>query len=100
MPLCVSWESLLKGGLLPFLKETALPNPPRPGGIALLPKSLPPPKRKGPWRSSSPPNHPCSSPGGAELTPPQGCGAGGAGTRCPRDIAPGSREPRGSPAFR
>lgn len=40
MPLCVSWESLLKGGLLPFLKETALPNPPRPGGIALVPKTF------------------------------------------------------------
>lgn len=58
MPLCVSWESLLKGGLLPFLKETALPNPPRPGGIALFPQNLPPPRGKDPCVAPAHPTNP------------------------------------------
>lgn len=58
---------LLKGGLVPVLKEKAFPKPSlRREGIALLPRSLP--NRKGPSKSSSLPNHLSSSPGGTGLT--------------------------------
>jgi len=69
MPLCVSWESLLKGGLLPFLKETALPNPSLRRGIALLPETLPRQERTlSELQPTQPPElQPCG------LMPRQGC---------------------------
>lgn len=60
-------RELLKGGLLPVLKEKALPRASlHREGIALLPSSLP--NRKGPSKSSSLPNHLSFSPGGTGLT--------------------------------
>lgn len=63
MPLCVSWESLLKGGLLPFLKETALPNLPCLEESPSSPRTFLP-REERPLGSSSPPSHPSSSPQG------------------------------------
>lgn len=79
MPLCVSWESLLKGGLLPFLKETALPNSSLHQESSSSQRAFPTGKR--PSQSSSPPNHPRSSPGGTGLMPHQGCPQKGAGSQ-------------------
>lgn len=70
MPLCVSWESLLKGGLLPFLKETALLNPSLREESPSSQRALP--TRKAPSWSSIPLNHLSSSPGATGLMPHPG----------------------------
>lgn len=81
MPLCVSWESLLKGGLLPFLKETALPNPPCLEESPSSPRTFLP-REERPLGSSSPPSHPSSSPQGTGQSLPEGCWIGDAQECC------------------
>lgn len=101
MPLCVSWESLLKGGLLSFLKETALPNLPCLEESPSSPRNFMPQEER-PLGSSSPPSHPSSSPQGTGQSLPgmldRGCWTGNAQESCLGTKTSSCRD-WGAPAF-